>query len=136
MEENEDAPMDVTLLRLLSGENVVAQLLEEHDTHLTITYPIVIHTDNDSMGATVMWIAEWIPATMIADKNLDISKAMIMLSAEPSEKLINIYRLFLKKIRASEQSIKEAPERESQDMESEIGEDLLEILKNTKRTLH
>ena len=132
-----DDQMNVTFLRLLSGENVVAQLLEDHDTFLTITYPIVVHTDIDEMGRPMMGIAEWIPTSMLADKNLDVSKELIVLSAAPSDKLINIYRLFLEKIMATEQSIKDGDtSKESDDMESEIGEDLLEILKNTKRTLH
>lgn len=83
--------MSIKLLRLKSGEDVVADIDENEDT-VTIENPAVIMPMGDprQSGTVQMGFAPWVPFS--DDKQLEISKDWIVFITEPATDIVNNYR--------------------------------------------
>ena len=82
--------MSIKLLRLKSGEDVVADIDENEDT-VTIENPAVIMPMGDSRGGNVqMGFGPWVPFT--SDKQIEIPRDWIVFIVEPATDIVNNYR--------------------------------------------
>jgi len=79
--------MNVKLIRMWSGEDVIADLIEDADQSITITNPIVaIPSGNGQLG-----FAPWSP--LLKDKNEEISvkKSYVVYVADTQEQIVEQY---------------------------------------------
>jgi len=82
--------MSIKLLRLKSGEDVVADIDENEDT-ITLENPAQIGPMGDPRSGNVqMGFAPWVPFSN--DKQLEISKDWIVFITEPAADIVNNYR--------------------------------------------
>ena len=82
--------MSIKLLRLKSGEDIVADIDVNDDT-ITIENPAVIVPMGDPRGGNVqMGFGPWAPFS--EDKQLEISKDWVVFITEPSTDIVNNYR--------------------------------------------
>ena len=83
--------MSIKLLRLKSGEDIVADIDENEDT-VTIENPAQIMPMGDprQSGTVQMGFGPWVPFT--TDKQIEIPRDWIVFIAEPATDIVNNYR--------------------------------------------
>ena len=80
--------MNVKLIRMWSGEDVVADLIEEKDDSVVICNPIVaVPAGNGQMG-----FAPWSPLLKNKDEELEVTKKYIVYIAETQEEIKEQYQ--------------------------------------------
>ena len=80
--------MNVKLMRMWSGEDVVADLIEEKDDSIVICNPIVaVPAGNGQMG-----FAPWSPLLKNKDEELEVTKKYIVYIAETQEEIKEQYQ--------------------------------------------
>ena len=80
--------MNVKLMRMWSGEDVVADLIEEKDDSVVICNPIVaVPAGNGQMG-----FAPWSPLLKGKDEELEITKKYIVYIAETQPEIEEQYQ--------------------------------------------
>ena len=80
--------MNVKLIRMWSGEDVVLDLLEEKDESIVFQNPIVaIPTGQGQMG-----FAPWSPLLEGKDKPLEITRRYTVYITEPNSEVIDNYK--------------------------------------------
>jgi|TARA_B100000035_G_scaffold202640_1_gene173373 hypothetical protein len=80
--------MNVKLMRMWSGEDVVADLLEEKEDSVVICNPIVaVPTGNGQMG-----FAPWSPLLKGKNEELEVTKKYIVYMAETQEEIEDQYK--------------------------------------------
>ena len=79
--------MNIKVLRMWSGEDVVTDVLAEDEDFLTITNPIVaVPAGNNQLG-----FAPWAPLLKGKDVELRIQKAYVVYVSEPNDSIENQY---------------------------------------------
>ena len=79
--------MNIKVLRMWSGEDVVTDVLSEDEDFLTITNPIVaVPAGNNQLG-----FAPWAPLLKGKDVELRIQKAYVVYVSEANESIENQY---------------------------------------------
>ena len=79
--------MNVKLIRMWSGEDVVADLLDENDDNISITNPIVaIPAGNGQMG-----FAPWSPILKGKGEEISVTKKYVVYIAEAQEQIVEQY---------------------------------------------
>ena len=82
--------MSIKLLRLKSGEDIVADIDENEDT-VTMENPAQIMPMGDPRGGNVqMGFGPWVPFT--SDKQIEIPRDWVVFITEPADDLKNNYR--------------------------------------------
>ena len=82
--------MAIKLLRLKSGEDVVAEV-EENEEFFTLDNPAVIMPMGDARGGNVQWgFTPW--AMFSSDKKIQIQKDWVVFISEPAKDIVNNYR--------------------------------------------
>ena len=80
--------MNVKLIRMWSGEDVVADLIEEKDDSIVICNPIVaVPAGNGQMG-----FAPWSPLLKEKNEELEITKKYIVYMSETQEEIEEQYQ--------------------------------------------
>jgi hypothetical protein len=79
--------MNVKLIRMWSGEDVVADLLDENEDNISITNPIVaIPAGNGQMG-----FAPWSPILKGKGEEISVTKKYVVYIAEAQEQIVEQY---------------------------------------------
>ena len=82
--------MAIKLLRLKSGEDVVAEV-EESEASVTLENPAVIMPMGDPRGGNVQW--GFTPRAMFSsDKKIQVQREWIVFISEPAKDIVNNYR--------------------------------------------
>ena len=82
--------MAIKLLRLKSGEDVVAEV-EENEDSVTLDNPAVIMPMGDARGGNVQWgFTPW--AMFSSDKKIQIQRDWVVFISEPAKDIVNNYR--------------------------------------------
>ena len=80
--------MNVKLIRMWSGEDVVADLVEDKETSIVITNPIVaVPTGGGQMG-----FAPWSPLLRGKDKELEVTKEYVVYISDSQDQTIDQYQ--------------------------------------------
>ena len=88
--------MNVKLMRMWSGEDVVADLIEEKDEYVVICNPIVaVPAGNGQMG-----FAPWSPLLKGKDEELEITKKYIVYIADTQDQIEEQYQSIFSVIQA------------------------------------
>jgi hypothetical protein len=79
--------MDVKLIRMSSGEDVVAELLEQKENAIVVQNAIVaIPAGNSQLG-----FAPWAPILNRTKKELEVNSKFIVFIAEPDDSVVEQY---------------------------------------------
>ena len=84
--------MNLKLLRLKSGEDIVVELLDGKDSqqHMVVKNPAMLMPMSDGRGNQVqMGLAPWMPFS--ASKEYEIPKDWIIVITEPLKDIVNNY---------------------------------------------
>jgi hypothetical protein len=94
--------MSVKLIRMSSGEDVIATVLSETEENITIEDSIVaVPTSSGSIG-----FAPWSPLQSKNDKSLTVNMRFVVYIAEPDEGIVEQYsKMFSKLITPSSKLI-------------------------------
>jgi hypothetical protein len=88
--------MNVKLIRMWSGEDVVADLIEDTEDAIVITNPIVaIPAGNGQMG-----FAPWSPILKGKGEELNVTKKYVVYIAEAQEQIVEQYSEMFSVIKA------------------------------------
>ena len=88
--------MNVKLMRMWSGEDVVADLIEEKDDSVVICNPIVaVPAGNGQMG-----FAPWSPLLKGKDEEIEITKKYIVYIADTQDEISDQYQQMFSVIQA------------------------------------
>ena len=88
--------MNVKLIRMWSGEDVIADLIEEKEDSIVICNPIVaIPTGNGQMG-----FAPWSPLLKGKNEELEVTKKYVVYIADPQEQIVDNYKDMFSVIKA------------------------------------
>ena len=88
--------MNVKLIRMWSGEDVIADLIEENDDFVVISNPIVaIPAGNGQMG-----FAPWSPLLKGKDEELEITKKYIVYITDTQDQIEEQYNQMFSVIQA------------------------------------
>lgn len=86
--------MTVRLIRMAAGEEVVADVIEETDTTITVTDPIVaVPTQNNQIG-----FAPWAPFVDKTQKEIVVSKQFVIYTAQVAQEIADQYNTMFSKI--------------------------------------
>ena len=86
--------MTVKLIRMWSGEDVVADLIEEKSDSIVITNPIVaIPSGQGQLG-----FAPWSPILSGKDTELEVTKKYVVYISDPQEEIIEQYNSMFGKL--------------------------------------
>lgn len=86
--------MTIKLIRMSSGEDVIATILEEVEDAIRISNAIVIiPTGNNQLG-----FAPWSPVISSAVEYIEVFKQFIVYVSEPNEKIIENYNSLFNKV--------------------------------------
>lgn len=92
--------LKVKVIKLKSGELLVANIVEEHDTFFTVEYPAAIHAINDKI-MLIPFIPGFIEDLEKLMKHLIIEKSIIMWESRANKQMINMYSDFMLKVQSS-----------------------------------
>jgi len=81
--------MNVKLIKMWSGEDVIANLIKENDDSIVITNPIVV-VPSGQQGQ--VGLAPWSPLLKGKDTELEITKRYVVYINEPQEEFISNYQ--------------------------------------------
>ena len=88
--------MNVKLIRMWSGEDVIADLIEEKEDSIVICNPIVaIPTGNGQMG-----FAPWSPLLKGKNEELEVTKKYVVYIAEAQQQVVEQYEEMFSVIKA------------------------------------
>ena len=88
--------MNVKLIRMWSGEDVIADLIEENDDSVVISNPIVaIPAGNGQMG-----FAPWSPLLKDKDETLEVTRMYIVYIADTQDQIEEQYNQMFSVIQA------------------------------------
>ena len=79
--------MNVTLIRMWSGEDVIADLIKENDDSVVITNPIVAVPT----GTGTIQFAPWSPLLEGRNKELEVTKKYIVYISETQPEVVSQY---------------------------------------------
>lgn len=86
--------MSVKLIRMSSGEDVIATLLEETEEAITIEDSIVaVPTSSGTIG-----FAPWSPLQSKTEKSLIVNKRFVVYISEPDEGIVEQYSKMFSKL--------------------------------------
>jgi len=88
--------MNVKLIRMWSGEDVIADLIEEKEDSVIFCNPIVaIPAGNGQMG-----FAPWSPLLKGKNEELEVTKKYVVYIADPQEQIVDNYKDMFSVIKA------------------------------------
>lgn len=140
---------NVKLIRLNSGEDIVAYLEEEDNNYLLLT-PMAVFVKRLNSGKTLMMISTWLPNELVEDEIISISKDKVLLVMQPKKELLVYYQKSLDELDGyeiesgedyDEESLRDASQdTDEEELEEEEDLSLTDLLggltNGTKRTIH
>ena len=81
--------MNVKLIKMWSGEDVIADLVKETDDSIVITNPIVV-VPSGQQGQ--VGLAPWSPLLKGKDTELEVNRKYVVYINEPQEDFVSNYR--------------------------------------------
>lgn len=78
--------------KLMTGEDVIAELVDQTDTHFIVINPMKILVDSDlDRGKQTIFMYNWIPHGVISDKNIRIKKEVLCIEASVDIEILEYY---------------------------------------------
>ena len=129
---------NIKIVRLQSGEDVICNYYADDENGVVLLAdPMHLIFKRMPTGRTVMMMMPWLPIEIIKDNSAIVYDSDILTIIEPKDELINYYNqnVFHSQELADDNSIAEQLlETEDEDDLEEKAEELLEILKERKKS--
>ena len=85
--------MNIKLLRLVTGEDVLTEILDAGDVAYKIKNPLIVYIRPTETGVPTVGMSQWIPYS--ADKEFTIKNDKVVVVSEPAEDIRSQYdRIF------------------------------------------
>ena len=85
--------MNIKLLRLVTGEDVLTEILDSGDIAYKIKNPLIVYIRPTETGVPTVGMSQWIPYS--ADKEFVIKNDKVVVVSEPAEDIRSQYdRIF------------------------------------------
>lgn len=81
--------MEIKLLRLVTGEDVLAEIVDSGDVAYQIRNPLIVYIRPTETGVPSVGLSQWIPYS--ADKEFTIKNDRVVVESNPAEDLRNQY---------------------------------------------
>ena len=137
-ETQDEYQPEVKLIRLNTGEDIIALCLFDDDS-VTVDNPMKVYVRRDTeSGKTMLIMLPWLPLEIVQDEYAHISLQDIITVVEPKESFVEYYfdtvAQYQVLIEKQERDLKADDVLEDQeDLDDETIEELLELLKEKKK---
>lgn len=118
---------NILYLKLVTGENIIADVDQNDEEFLIIYQPLELHVTNTYQGASVN-LSKWIPFTV--EEEFVLPNKHVLLVAAPSKDILDYYLEGLEALRKNKNDI----EREDDEMEQLLA--MVQRYANTKIMVH
>jgi hypothetical protein len=81
--------MEIKLLRLITGEDVLAEIVDAGDVAYQIRNPLIVYIRPTETGVPSVGLSQWIPYS--ADKEFTIKNDRVVVESNPAEDLRKQY---------------------------------------------
>jgi hypothetical protein len=81
--------MEIKLMRLVTGEDVLAEIVDSGDVGVQIRNPLIVYIRPTETGVPSVGLSQWIPYS--ADKEFTIKHDKIVVTSNPAEDLRTQY---------------------------------------------
>jgi hypothetical protein len=81
--------MNIKLLRLVTGEDVLTEILDAGDVAYKIKNPLIVYIRPTETGVPTVGMSQWIPYS--ADKEFTVKHDKIVVTSNPAEDLRTQY---------------------------------------------
>jgi hypothetical protein len=81
--------MNIKLLRLVTGEDVLTEILDAGDVAYKIKNPLIVYIRPTETGVPTVGMSQWIPYS--ADKEFTIKNDKVVVVSEPAEDIRGQY---------------------------------------------
>lgn len=81
--------MEIKLLRLVTGEDVLAEIVDAGDIAYKIRNPLIVYIRPTETGVPSVGLSQWIPYS--ADKEFTIKNERVVVESNPAEDLRSQY---------------------------------------------
>ena len=81
--------MEIKLLRLVTGEDVLAEIVDAGDVAYKIRNPLIVYIRPTETGVASVGLSQWIPYS--ADKEFIIKNERVVVESNPAEDLRSQY---------------------------------------------
>ena len=81
--------MNIKLLRLVTGEDVLTEILDSGDIAYKIKNPLIVYIRPTETGVPTVGMSQWIPYS--ADKEFTVKHDKIVVTSNPAEDLRTQY---------------------------------------------
>jgi hypothetical protein len=83
---------EVKVVRLKSGEDLVAELTENEHGRITMVNPMVVEVVQDNkVGKNIVYMQPWLPVTILAQNQTEIYDTDILSIMHPSDEFTTYY---------------------------------------------
>lgn len=120
-------------IRTLNGVDVVANVLSETETTMTLNEALVLHIEpNLDSLRQMLYLYPWITQTLVDDSSQEVTiyKHTIMFITEISDEMVDYHKSMWISIRKDE---KEMKEQEDEEREKERDQKVMSIFNKTKK---
>jgi len=120
-------------IRTLNGVDVVANVLSETETTMTLDEALVLHVEpNLDSLRQMLYLYPWITQTLVDDSSQEVTiyKHTIMFITEISEEMVDYHKSMWISIRKDEIEMKE---QEAEEMEKEKDKKVLSLFNKSKK---
>ena len=120
----------VKIIRLQSGEDIIAGYIEDEETALLYN-PLHMIVKRTTQGS-VMLMLPWLPVEMIKENVSSIYLTDILTIVDPKDSAVEYYQNALQKLQLQQDLEKEISDYENEYLSGASEEVYAEVLKNTK----
>ena len=121
-------------IRTLNGVDVVANVLSETETTMTLDEALVLHVEpNLDSLRQMLYLYPWITQTLVDDSSQEVTiyKHTIMFITEISDEMVDYHKSMWISIRKDE---KEMKEQENEEREKEKDQKVMPLFNKTKKS--
>ena len=135
--------MDVRIVRLQSGEDVIASYNDDQEGSITLTNPMALIFKRMPTGRAVMMMSPWLPLELVEDNIACIYAQDILSVFQPKQSIIDYYNTTVMEVEEDRQNeemnelhdIDENDFEMSSEEENEAMEELKQLREDIKKKL-
>lgn len=139
--------MDIRIVRLNDGEDVIADMLEDKAKNkITLQNPMSLMFKRMSFGKSAFVLTPWLPVELLNDNCVQIGKENIVMTIEPKDSVKDYYLSLVEEVNELmiqggeevDRVLAQTEEEQEEELEEEDHsvENLLEAIKSKGRILH
>lgn len=138
MTEENTHDSSIKILRLLTGEDIIAQCLMDDETStILLSNPMKVYVHRDAEeGHTMLVMMPWLPLEIVEEDLAEINYVDVITMVNPKDSFVEYYFNTVEKYQAiiekSEQEIRMENEMDNDEMDDETMIEMLETIKERR----